>query len=46
MAESDLYAPVKRYLEAQGFTVKGEITGAEISEAVLDRVFARFCIGE
>lgn len=30
MAESDLYAPVKRYLEAQGFTVKGEITGADL----------------
>ncbi|MFM8260336.1 MAG: tRNA uridine-5-carboxymethylaminomethyl(34) synthesis GTPase MnmE [Vulcanococcus sp.] len=24
----------------------GEITGAEVSEAVLDRVFARFCIGK
>jgi tRNA modification GTPase len=24
----------------------GEITGEEISEAVLDRVFARFCIGK
>ena len=24
----------------------GEITGAEISEAVLDRVFSRFCIGK
>jgi tRNA modification GTPase len=24
----------------------GEITGVEVSEAVLDRVFARFCIGK
>jgi tRNA modification GTPase len=24
----------------------GEITGAEVCEAVLDRVFARFCIGK
>ena len=24
----------------------GEITGAEVTEAVLDRVFSRFCIGK
>jgi tRNA modification GTPase len=24
----------------------GEITGEEVNEAVLDRVFARFCIGK
>ncbi len=30
MAETALYAPVKRFLEAQGFTVKGEIMGADV----------------
>lgn len=30
MAESDLYAPVKRFLEAQGFAVKGEVKGADV----------------
>ena len=30
MSETDLYAPVKLFLEAQGFTVKGEIRGADI----------------
>ena len=29
-AESDLYAPVKAWLEAHGFTVKGEIRGCDL----------------
>ncbi len=28
--ESDLYGPVKRFLEAQGFTVKGEVGGCDL----------------
>jgi hypothetical protein len=30
MAESELYAPVKRFLESQGFAVKGEVRGADV----------------
>lgn len=30
MAETDLYLPVKRFLEAQGFTVKGEIGRCDV----------------
>lgn len=30
MAEADLYEPVKRFLEAQGYTVKGEIKDCDI----------------
>ncbi|MEE4383699.1 MAG: DUF2161 family putative PD-(D/E)XK-type phosphodiesterase, partial [Pseudomonadales bacterium] len=30
MAEADLYAPVKRFLEAQGYTVKGEIGACDV----------------
>jgi hypothetical protein len=30
MAESELYPPVKRFLEAQGFAVKGEVRGADV----------------
>ncbi len=30
MAESELYTPVKRFLEAQGFSVKGEVRGADV----------------
>lgn len=30
MAETDLYPPVKRFLEAQGYTVKGEIAGCDV----------------
>ena len=30
MSESRLYAPVKRFLEGQGFAVKGEIRGADV----------------
>ena len=29
-AETELYLPIKRFLEAQGFTVKGEIGGCDI----------------
>ena len=28
--ETDLYPPVKRYLESQGYTVKGEITDCDV----------------
>ena len=28
--ETTLYAPVKRYLEAHGFTVKGEVCGCDL----------------
>lgn len=30
MAETDLYPPVKRFLEAQGYTVKGEVRECDI----------------
>ena len=30
MAETDLYPPVKSYLEAQGYEVKGEIQGCDV----------------
>lgn len=30
MSEADLYAPIKRYLENQGYTVKGEIGSCDI----------------
>jgi hypothetical protein len=30
MSETALYAPVKRFLESHGFTVKGEIRGADV----------------
>jgi hypothetical protein len=30
MAETDLYAPVKRFLEAQGYAVKGEIRDCDV----------------
>lgn len=30
MAEADLYAPVKRFLEAQGYAVKGEIGACDV----------------
>src|SRR5918995_2961034 len=29
-SETALYAPVKRFLEAQGFTVKGEVCGCDL----------------
>ena len=29
-AETSLYAPVKRYLETLGFTVKGEVCGCDL----------------
>jgi hypothetical protein len=30
MAETDLYLPIKRYLEWQGFTVKAEVKGCDV----------------
>ena len=30
MKEADLYAPVKRFLEAQGYEVKGEVKGCDV----------------
>jgi hypothetical protein len=30
MPETDLYIPVKRHLEAQGYTVKSEIKGCDV----------------
>ncbi len=30
MAEAELYAPIKRFLEAQGYTVKGEVGACDI----------------
>ncbi|MBT7502919.1 MAG: hypothetical protein HN645_08360, partial [Gemmatimonadales bacterium] len=30
MAETDLYAPVKQFLEAQGYAVKGEIGACDV----------------
>ncbi|MEM9851917.1 MAG: hypothetical protein AAF761_07950, partial [Pseudomonadota bacterium] len=30
MAETALYAPVKAYLEAQGYTVKGEVASCDV----------------
>ncbi|WP_172123034.1 MULTISPECIES: DUF2161 family putative PD-(D/E)XK-type phosphodiesterase [unclassified Devosia] len=30
MAESDLYPPLKRFMEKQGFTVKGEVNGCDL----------------
>ena len=33
MAESDLYKPVKAFLERQGFEVKGEVRGCDVVAA-------------
>ena len=30
MAETDLYIPVKRFLEAQGYIVKSEVTSCDV----------------
>lgn len=30
MAETDLYLPIKRFLEAQGYAVKGEVTDCDV----------------
>jgi len=50
MSETALYAPVKRFLEDQGFTVKGEIKGADVvalrdGEAPLRLVIAELKLG-
>ena len=34
-AETALYAPVKRFLEAQGFSVKGEVCGCDLSRCAV-----------
>jgi hypothetical protein len=43
--ETALYAPVKRFLEAQGFTVKGEVCGCDLVALRGDEP-ARVVIGE
>ena len=35
--ESDLYRPVKRLLQAQGYAVKGEVGKADLVAAVIER---------
>ena len=30
MSETDLYPPIKRFLEGQGYTVKGEIGACDV----------------
>jgi hypothetical protein len=44
-SETALYAPVKRFLEAQGFTVKGEVCGCDLVALRGDEP-ARVVIGE
>ena len=45
LPETSLYAPVKRFLEAQGFVVKGEIRGCDLV-AIRDDEPRRLVIGE
>ena len=38
MTETELYGPVKRFLEARGFAVKGEIRGCDLVDSDLERI--------
>jgi hypothetical protein len=49
MAETDLYRPVKQFLESQGYTVKGEIGPCDVvairgDEAVIVELKERLCL--
>ena len=41
------YPPVNGYLDLREAIYKlGELTGEEVTESLLDRIFSRFCIGK